>query len=400
MIKNVALDFPLCADSRRDEAIRPVFERAVNFLLERIGKEHLEAVILAGSLARGEGSVLLKPDGFRLLGDVEFLVILRPPFDWPEVRRQMVALSRQATREFGKNGCIASIEYQPAGMVYLRRNIRPCIFAYDLFHHGKVVWGRVDIMSEIRAFNVGDIPRNDAVELILNRMMELLVQGNPGKEGPDRVAHNYQLVKTTLDLAGSALAFTGQYVSPYSQRGQPFETLIQSNLELRTALPNPGKFKNDLELAIRCKLAPTEYCLERKDLTQRISSTLAWAKGIWVWEMRKLLDLPSGNFWSLLDGYIRHESIRERLKGWLKYYRHPLRPRGTLDPVRTGRLALRASPRTLIYAAALLSYEGMQDGSDDWKQRVTSLLPLPVQAQNGDVLSHIGEVWHWLIRNN
>ncbi len=65
MAKTVTLDFPLCAEPRRNEAIRPVFERAVNFLLERIGEERLEAVILAGSLARGEGSVLLKPDGFR-----------------------------------------------------------------------------------------------------------------------------------------------------------------------------------------------------------------------------------------------------------------------------------------------------------------------------------------------
>ncbi len=395
------MPFALCADLHRDQAIRPLVEKVLAFLVDQVGVAQLEAVILTGSLARGEGSVLFRPDGIRLLGDIEFLVILKAPFDWIKMRRQMVELSRQATRELGENGRVASIEYAPAGTRYLTRAIRPCIFAYDLRHHGKVVWGRTDILAEIRSFGAEAIPHEDAVELIMNRMVELLLLevaqqlNNHASE-----ARAYHVVKIILDLAGSVLAFVGKHVALYSERPKSFAALYSSSADLVSAIPNGQRFLYELNSAASCKLAPTEDLLFRGELKERGTAISIWAKNLWQWEMRQILDRPSAQFSELLEDYMKYDPLIQRLKGWAKFYCHPLRPTGTISPLRMARLFFQGSPRSLVYAAALMAYQGMAQGLGDWEKRAELLLPISVRPGHRPILDHVGQLWRWLIRNN
>lgn len=399
----MTFDFPLCADSVRGEKARSIVERSVSFIVSEIGPEHLEAIVLAGSLARGEGSVLLRPSGLRLLGDAEFLVVLRSPFDWDAARREMVKLSQHASRDIGEDGCLAVIEYQPAGLMYFRRNVQPSIFAYDLLHHGKVIWGRSDILSEMRSFGAEAIPQEDAVELIMNRIVEMLLFEAPSvSNGQDREALAYHLVKIILDLAGSAQAFLGRHVALYQQRQEAFMSLLDSLPDLRAALPNPGGFQEELVWATHCKLAPTDELLFSKELPARIAAVAGWAKGLWLWQMRRLLGRPGASFEELLEGYLAHEPILIRLRGWAKLYLHPLRPKGSISPVKLARFFLRASPQSLTYAAALLAYWGRtgQNGGD-WIARADSLLPARSSADGeGATIAAIADLWRWLIRNN
>ena len=399
----VMMDFPLCADPRRDQAIRPVVERAVTFLLDRVGADRIEAVILTGSLSRGEGSVVLGDDGARLLGDAEFLVVWKAPFNWPDVRRRTAELGRQATRELGCDGRVASIEYGPSDLLYLQRNIRPCIFAYDLLHHGKVVWGRADILTEVRPFGVVEIPPEDAVELIMNRMVELLMLEETHRANdPGREARAYHVVKITLDLAGSALAFAGQYVSSYAARAGRFASLLDSIPDLRAALPNSNGLLEDLDWATRCKLAPTEDLLFRRDLQGLVAAISTWAKDLWLWETRQWFGRPAGRFMDLVDEYVGREPRWRRVRGWAKFCLHPLRPPGALSPLKLARFLLRASPQTLTYAAALLIFwSTMGERRPGYGDRAAALLPVRRAVnRNGVTAGEVGDLWHWLVRNN
>ncbi|MBI4241959.1 MAG: hypothetical protein HY613_09595 [Candidatus Rokubacteria bacterium] len=396
----VALGAPLSADPVRDALIRPIVEGAVAFVLEGYGAERLEAVILTGSLARGEGSVLLGRDRPRLLGDVEFLLILRPPYDWAAARRQTVELSGRATREIGEGGRVASIEFTPAGLSYLRHSVRPCIFAYDLRAHGRVVHGRPNILAEIRPFGVQAIPGQDALELVMNRIVELLMlEAGVGGNGVDGDARAYHLVKTVLDLAGSALAFAGRYVSRYAERQPAFDALLASSPDLRAAIQDCAAFEKALDAATRCKLGPTPELLSGAAAPRRAAAVLAWAKGLWLWEARRLLARPAGGFEDLLRGYLRLEPPLRRLRGWAKFCAHPLRPRGALVPLRATRLLFRSSPRALVYASALLAHEGLAEGRPGWEERAASLLPVSPRT-GSEALGEIGAVWRWLIRND
>ena len=402
-MSDIRLDFALSADPRRDATLRPGVERAVTALLDDVGASRIEAVVLAGSLARGEASVLFESATWRLLGDMEFLIIMRDVGDWGRLRRQMTALSDRITSEVGGAAEIATVEYTPAGLSYLRRAIRPCIFAYDLVHTGKVVWGRTDVLSEVAAFGAGDIPREDAVRLLMNRVVELmLLDDGPAKGAASEWRRAYQLVKVMLDLAGSVLAFAGRHASRYGDRAAAFAEMLDTFADLRSALPRPGDFVETLRWATRCKLEPSEALLAARPPTARKSLVSEWAQALWVWESRRLLGRPLATFSDLVDAYVRQEPLATRLRGWAKLWLHPLRPPRTLSIAQTARWMLRSSPQRLTYGAALIAVWGSGAAKNNGRhQAAGSLLPIRRRADAPSVTpSEIGDVWRWLVRTN
>lgn len=403
MLTHALATAPLCTDPQRDAWLQTLVEQSATFLLDQVGKDQLEAIILTGSTARGEASILPTEMGYRLLGDLEFLVIYRAPFDFPKARRHMSALSAHATREVGgKHG--ATIEFGPAGLVYLRRNIQPSIFAYDLLNHGRVIWPQANILTVMRPFGVETIPREDALNLLMNRLLEMLVlKATPYHTEPDAAQNRaYHVVKVMLDLAGSALAFAGRYVSLYSERSRHFADLLATSPDLRAALPDSDDFQTALAYAIDCKLDPSEADLDALVLERAWHQCTAWGRSLWLWEARRLLDIPATTFINTLEAYLQRESLEVRLKGWGKFLRHPLRPAGALSWPHLLRHVFHTSPQTLTYAAALLTQAGMAGAAGpDWRQRLAGIAPIPLTTtHSAHTVQEIGALWQWLIRNN
>ncbi|HEY7509967.1 MAG TPA: hypothetical protein VIG50_06915, partial [Vicinamibacteria bacterium] len=284
---------PLCADARRDAVARALVDGAVDLLLAAEGADALEAVVLTGSLSRGEGSVLFAPEGPRLLGDVELLVLLRWPFDFAAARRRMAALGREASARASRHAPPAAIEYAPAGVDYLRAAIRPSIFAYDLLHHGQVLWGRADVLREARLPAPEEIPPKDALELVMNRIVELRLA-----EAEDPQARAYHLVKVTLDLAGAALASRGRHASHYAVRPAALRRLLSEDTLLGSALGDAAAFERALEAAVRCKLQPTTALLREWTSDARGRDVVRWARAVWLFQMRAWLgQSAAGGAW-------------------------------------------------------------------------------------------------------
>ncbi|HXH83015.1 MAG TPA: hypothetical protein VNN07_08820, partial [Candidatus Tectomicrobia bacterium] len=63
-------DAPLCADQRADGAVRDLLGGLVALVRDRLGPRLL-GIVLTGSFARGEGTVVPVEDGLRVLGDLE-----------------------------------------------------------------------------------------------------------------------------------------------------------------------------------------------------------------------------------------------------------------------------------------------------------------------------------------
>lgn len=399
----LATSSPLCVTPERDAWLRQKVEHSVDFLLHAVDRDALEAIILTGSTARGEASVLPVGNGFRLLGDLEFLVIARAPFEWSQLRRQMIALSDRATQEIGDSGREAVIEYGPAGRVYLQRNIRPCIFAYDLRTHGQVVWGQPDILSDIAPFDVGDIPPEDALNLLMNRLIERLLDHRwPRMADTDAsLDRAYGAVKFILEAAGSALAGARGHVPSYRERGHVFDKLWGAEPTLATTLSNLENFRYWLEAAIACKLEPSAQRLSNLQQGLSLAQCIHWGRELWLWQVRRWLG-DALDFDDALNLYIRREPMARRLKGWAKFFRHPLRPKGTLSWSRLARLLPQSSPQTLTYAAALLLLDGLSHaGCPNDYQQVRALLPVSCETlTNGQLVDATGGLWTWLIRNN
>ena len=88
--------FALCRDARGDAAVRATLERCLSLLRERLDRR-LVGLILTGSFSRGEGSVLPVNGHLRVLGDVEFLVVVPHGRDYRTHRPVLDHWSHDAT---------------------------------------------------------------------------------------------------------------------------------------------------------------------------------------------------------------------------------------------------------------------------------------------------------------
>jgi hypothetical protein len=249
----------------------------------------------------------------------------------------------------------------------------------------------------VRPFGAEAIPPEDAVRLIMNRMIELLTLDE--MTGP--YARQYHLVKTVLDLAGSALAFSGRYRSRYAERPAAFAALLEDAGDLRRTLPHADGFIAALDRAVGCKLAPTEAVLDSISVEDERRAVAAWARGLWAWEMGRLAGRPGAPLDTLLDHWLAREPLAPRLRGWAKLWMHPLRRPGSISVLRSARWALHASPQALTYAAAMLAFWGRTEPAvTAWQPRAAALLPLRRGGGNSVDIDDIVALWRWLIRNN
>jgi hypothetical protein len=382
---------PYCVTPEGDAWLRPRVEAARRLVLREVGQERVEGLILTGSLARGEASVLCEGSRCRLLGDVEFLLVVRPRPGWRQLRRDVHSLGLLATERLSEGVDRFTVEYTPADISYLRQRARPSAFTWDLRHHGRVLFGRADLALEIPDFERAALPASDSVDTLANRGLELLALEAQGAS-PD--VTSYALAKALLDAAGSALAFTGTYESLYARRAGALRELVSRREDLRRAVAETDRLAELVETAARVKLQPTREALEHLSRETNARSVRRWLSELWRWEASLWLGRP-GDAGSLIGAYLGSEPWSSRLRGWVKYAWHPLRPRSA--PLRPGLLGLaaRGSPRRLVYSAALLALEG----AAGWEERAARLLPA-TQGSGRGILRQILEAWTWLIRNN
>jgi hypothetical protein len=391
-------DFPLCADRTRHDMVRPLVEQSVAFLAKEVSPARLEGVILTGSLSRGEGSVLMEPGSFRLLGDIEFLVVVRG-LGARQARRRFLDLSRAATQHVGAAGCRAIVEYGPVAPEYFTRKIRPSIFAYDLVRHGKPLAGGAHLLAAVKPFGVEAIPSRDALELIMNRMIELLSL-ETARLDTDPDVYAYHRIKILLDLAGAALASTGRYVSEYAGRVDAFRRLLADDGELTAALADAPAFLEALTRATAGKLRPTRDLLHEITRADRTAPVARWAIDLWMWQMRRRLLLPTAPFAELVECYLHTESPARRAKAWAKLVLHPLRPARSLDVRKIVRWLPITSPRELTYAAALWMFAGHVGMAEDCRARAAALMPVARRRGGALTFAEIADLWRWYIRND
>lgn len=401
--------FPLCRDVRFDAPVRRVIEACVEFLRERL-HGRLVGLVLTGSFSRGEGSVVPVNGHLRVLGDIEFLVVLARDSDHRTLRRRMGGWSREAAERLGPPQRLAvDLEFGPVDVGYLRRRARPSIFVHDLATHGKVVWGPADLLAAIPPFGAEGIPREDAVHLIFNRIVEQLevwdAMGTLGGEALLDVA--YQQCKLVLDLAGSVLAFAGAHTSSYARRPAQLAGLLAREPGLAARLP--ATFAPELARAARLKLEPSADALlpagdadaQRAWLRHRMVAMVPTLASLLGWELERMLD-ARGPLPALLERFLGAPGLRHRARDWARIALHPMPAPLPLSAFRSARLFWRSTPRALVYAAGALAYTALgAEGAA--RADVGRLLPLPRALEPRTAAAQrqtITALWRWCIRNH
>jgi hypothetical protein len=311
-------------------------------------RDRLEAIILTGSLARNEATIITGTNSWSLLGDADFLLVLRkhaPKIDDAALRNAAAAIEARLERAGGA----AVIGLGSVSNSYFH-SLPAHGFTYELKNCGKVIWGNESTLDRIPSYSAGELSKEDAWRTLCHRMIELLIstEDTSLREGRVTFAVAYATLKLYLDIATSYLIFVGHYQATYQAREQALR-------ELSTFFGSDAPF--DLKEFSACLSRCTEWKL-RGLPAQELEWTfteraIAYALQLWFWEAAQL-----GSAYSdcRIDTLVRLAASRQtaiqRVRGWASLLRRSGWIESWRNWPRWARLSVAATPRYLIYEVA------------------------------------------------
>ena len=358
-----SFDLGVTTVSERARMVRALIcEEVARIVPARCGNA-LRAVVLTGSVARDEGTVVRHLRGWKVLGDAELYLVFhdRAALPTPET---IAAVCEEVSKALAKRGLLIPIGFSPVNGSYFER-MPHHILTYELRACGCVVWGDAAILDLIPAFTPAEISLEDAWRLLANRMIEQLEAiGAEPMRGLSSEAQ-YRLVKLYLDMATSFLVFRGQYEPSYAGRAIVLRRIAESAPEAKSPL-QLKRFSTQVSVC-------TTFKLQGGDLTRVIGDlwpdAIESAHALWRWELQRLTYRETNlSDFELLRCWARLQPLGARLRGWISLLRRCELAFDWRTWSRWLRLASSASPRYCVYSAASTLFFGFptivaQDGS-------------------------------------
>jgi len=306
----------------------------------------LRALVLTGSLARDEATLLRESNGWRLLGDADFLLVFdKPGAEAPALNRLAAGVEARLRGE----GIVAHVGFGAVNESYFRA-LPPSSFTYELKACGQVIAGDRTLLDRIPDYRPEQLSREDAWRTVSNRMIELLSCFEGVGFPIDRVSPEleYAGVKLCLDLATSYLIFAGGYEPTYRGRSRRLRALAES----LAAAPFPLRaFSDQVAQSTAWKFAgPQDHERTNWDF---LAKTMDYARRLWRWEALQLAasQEPAPAF-ALLRRLARNQTLIQRVRGWLSLARRAGWGQSWRSWPRWAWLSRMATPRYLIYYVA------------------------------------------------
>lgn len=302
------------------------------------------AVVLTGSMSRGEATLKRDGAGWRALGDATFLLV----FDGP-VRLNLSELERTIGAGLLANGIRCKVAVVISTSTQLRE-MKPHIYAYELRERGVVLWGRKDTLHLIPSFTAAQIPQEDGWWFLCNRMIEQL-ESAAEADGfhESQTIVRYRIAKLYLAMAACYLLTIGQYAPSYRDRAARLQEIAACG----AAFPAPIPLERFAGFVTQC----TNLKLEG-EISGALDDFPQWrdavsdAGALWCWALALLTGQSAASKrGDLLRALAAQQSLFARAKGWARaaYVSRSALGRNWL---RWAKLAFSISPRYLTYGAA------------------------------------------------
>ena len=398
------------ADLAKDQGVALVRHTILATALESVlgcSSRRPLGVVAAGSLARGEETILVHEGRVRVLGDAEFYVIFRTPSEAKEFRSIIDRVLAEIERALMSQGIECPVSIAVPSRTILRR-LPPHIMGFELRTTGKVIWGDPGVLGLIPPCAPQDIPKWDAWRSVANRMIEQLACADAlACNEPGRLSDLlYRCLKLQLELATMVLHFHGAYQPTYRQRAEGLKQL-QTSANYRKALPWLAELASRVEACTQFKLDPASPSPYRDAFTgvypaeklawfvrEECCQVLSLVRSIWLWGAGRLLkreldDTP--DVLSLSLRIARRQDWHWRLRGWARLIFVDSSWRGSDFWGRWPRLVRIGSPRFLVYAVAAALYfawadwlDGDSTAADAAAGRASRYFPYPDKTADRD----------------
>ena len=306
----------------------------------------VDAVVLAGSLGRGEGALLAGEDGLpHLLSDYD-VGVFSDALPAPSYYHGLT--SELAPRLWGEKVTVggyatASLSTLPAAQ-----------WSFDLRYGARVLYGDTEILERMPAYAHEDIPEWEALKLLFNYSAVLLEAADtpPGIAPGDSMAFRLALVRL-LSRVADALAL----------RGKCYQPRLAGRIDSLAVLPEfqqlPEEERTVLGWGCREKLTPRE--LPSFDPIERGRTGLRLVERVFVYSLGSFLASEMSSLPALIAAYQRR--FRPR-RSWNGQVRAALRLLGPYGPEGLPRSAWRADAYHYVLSTVplvLLSMPGWLD---------------------------------------
>lgn len=312
--------FPLCVDARFQNDAAQDLDHVSRQVRESLRRFSVEGLLLAGSVARGEGTLVADTEsGSRWLGDLECILLLPTQSGSGQVERAVQDTVLELNKDLNsRRGLKVAVTTMVTNQF---SRLRPSIFNREFLEHGKLLWGDPSQLSAPLWWRAGrrDIPLHDAFRLLNNRIIQQVTARVAQETGVlQPFGSEYSISKFWIELATSLSIFLGCYRSTYRQRQREIERALMSRPEVL------GNEFRDLfitrlneAMAVKFGQAPTPFgrtCQERFDEVARVTAR------VWYWESAQMLQAPpAGPDWRLVMRRLRLiEPAIQRARDWVR----------------------------------------------------------------------------------
>jgi hypothetical protein len=356
------------------EAAKAVIVAESSRLCAAAVDQSARAIVLTGSMSRGEATLKRDDAGWRVLGDATFLLV----FDGP-VHVRIPELQQEIEQTLLARGIQCKIVVVTATSANLR-NMRPHIYAYELRERGIVVWGDKTVLRLIPRFTVADVPKEDGWWLLCNRMIEQLESAVAADEFSDNsTAVRYRIAKLYLAMAACYLLAIEQYDPSYRERVARLNQLAASGNPPSAPIPLQrfSRFVSQCtELKLQGEIAGGHF--------PRWSDAVSDAEAIWRWALARMLGRSASlSRVELLAALAARQPVLARAKGWVRAaYVSPRAFRQNW--LRWTRLACSTSPRYLVYRAAGELFFAAPDNANTRNELAEIVARLPLLPSSAD----------------
>ncbi len=249
-MNELSLDFVMAKYDHEDAVLRQIAEEALDFLLKRVETHKIRCILLTGSIANGEGTVI-KSDSSIVTSDFDFIIYMNL-FDFLKSRAHLQNLSRQMTTRLVKRGVNTHATFLPSTR-FLQEGIHlvnPRIYEYEFAFASKCLFGKSP------SFDKSARPsKRDALELIFTVVSDLVFSD---LKNISKIEQSYIYAKRALTLLNSTLILNGIFAETYEKRMKiakeyasegviPLDQNEIKVLEIFTAYKLSGSFQHLLD---------------------------------------------------------------------------------------------------------------------------------------------------------
>ncbi len=383
------------AITENDVFYASLLETVVDSIVDAVGPESLEAILMIGAPARGEATIIGTPQGLYSLSDIDLICIHPQSSDRKALAAKLGPRILRLNEEIGSVCVGVDASFRTRTEL---ESVQPFISSHEMLTSPVVVWGDETVASSLPEPRIANVPPNESLKLVHNRIIEQLLLYPAVASAPEDyrpvASLLYRTAKLGLDSVAAVLYLEKSVPPGYRERVDVFLYDVLERPHLRRLKERLAGFREDLQAwaafkttgslvpvsdRFREEQRPPELGRIAREQWYRYSE---FAEICWRFVLGEVVgrDLLDANLDDVVSCYALLETPARSGVRALKRLRPGAAAPGLFSPGRVIRKSAFASPRLLAYVTGILAYIAMGD-SYDWRtvgSQIVAYCPFPL----------------------